>query len=202
MMRNMLRGIISNFTDPPRMPDDNEQQPLRLDLGCGRRPKEGFVGVDSLDFGQEYVLDLRVTPWPWQNDTVDQVRSSHFVEHLTGSERISFFNELYRVMKPGAEAEIITPNWSHASAYGDPTHQWPPMSPWYAFYLNKAWRDKESPHVGYACDFDNRITVSWDKEFNDSFNSKSLEERQLALQHYVNACRELIVVLTKRPYSA
>lgn len=176
---------------------DDSDKTMRLDLGCGKRPKEGFVGVDSLPFGQPYVLDLRVTPWPWQNNSVDEVRCSHFVEHLTGDERITFFNELYRIMKHGANAEIITPNWSHASAYGDPTHQWPPLSPWYPFYLNRAWRESEAPHVGYTCDFDNRITISWDKEFNDSFNGKSIEERQLALQHYTNACRELIVVFTK-----
>lgn len=179
------------------MSGDNNR-PIRLDLGCGKKPMEGFIGVDSIDFGQPHVLDLRFTPWPWQNDSVDEVRSSHFVEHLTGAERISFFNELYRIMKPGGIAEIITPNWSHASAYGDPTHQWPPLSPWYPFYLNREWRDRESPHVGYTCDFDNKITISWDKEFNDTFNGKSMEERQHALQYYVNAYRELVVIFTKR----
>lgn len=195
----MLKSIISNLTAHPSI--TNEKQPIRLDLGCGKKPKEGFLGVDSIDFGQPYVMDLRTTPWPWENNSIDEVRSSHFVEHLTGSERILFFNELYRVMKPGAKAEIITPNWSHACAYGDPTHQWPPMSAWYPFYLNRAWREQESPHVGYTCDFDNQLSISWEKEFNDKFNNKSIEERQLALQHYVNAARDLIVILTKRPSS-
>lgn len=195
----MLKNIISNLIPPPSK--TNEKQPIRLDLGCGKKVKEGFIGVDSIDFGQPYIMDLRTTPWPWESNSIDEVRSSHFVEHLTGNERILFFNELYRVMKPGAKAEIITPNWAHACAYGDPTHQWPPMSAWYPFYLNRAWREQESPHVGYTCDFENQTSVSWEKDFNDKFNNRSLEERQLALLHYVNSARDLIVILTKRPPS-
>ncbi|MCY7387795.1 MAG: class I SAM-dependent methyltransferase, partial [Burkholderiales bacterium] len=104
---------------------------MKLDLGCGLKKQEGHVGVDSLSLpGVDVVADLRVAPWPWPDGSVDRVFSAHFVEHLTAAERIIFFNEVWRVLKPGAEAEIITPDWSHASAYGDPTHQWPPMSHW------------------------------------------------------------------------
>ena len=88
---------------------------MRLDLGCGKNPREGFVGVDVRDFGQEIVCDLRGT-WKWEDASVDEVNCSHFVEHLTGAERVNFFNELYRVMKPKATAFIVTPNWSRKPA--------------------------------------------------------------------------------------
>ena len=93
---------------------------MKLDLGCGPKKKTGFIGVDRLAMpGVDTIVDLRVTPWPWPDNSIDQVHCAHFVEHLTGEERIAFFNELDRVMKPGATAKIITPDWSNANAYGD-----------------------------------------------------------------------------------
>jgi hypothetical protein len=166
---------------------------IRLDIGCGRTKEEGWIGVDSIDFGQKHILDVR-KGLPYKDGEVDTVRSSHFVEHLTGAERIDFFNELFRVMKVGAQAQIITPCWSHSCAYGDPTHQWPPMSQWYPLYLNKAWRDTQSPHVPYTCDFDYVIAGSWDQ----SLECRTMEYKQAAMNTQINGWRDLIVTLTKR----
>jgi SAM-dependent methyltransferase len=166
--------------------------PLKLDIGCGKSKQEGYHGVDAMKLpGVDTVMDIRTTPWPWTD--VDEVRCSHFVEHLTGAERVAFFNELYRVMKPGAKALIVTPDWSHACAYGDPTHQWPPMSGWWPLYLKKEWREGNAPHVGYTCDFDFVIGGSWD----EYLSVKAMEFKMFAMQHYTNSQRDLIVTLTK-----
>jgi predicted SAM-dependent methyltransferase len=171
-----------------------EPKPLKLDLGCGKNKREGFIGVDIIKFdGVDEEWDLKES-WPWQDDSVDEVYSSHFVEHLTGLERVPFFNELHRVLKKGANAQIITPDWSNACAYGDPTHQWPPMSGWYPLYLNKTWRDVNAPHVGYTCDFDFNIGGSWD----EWLIHRNIETRMFAMQRYINSQRDLIVTLTKR----
>lgn len=171
------------------------KEPARfcIDIGCGKNPKAGFVGIDSIDFGQKHVLDVR-KGLPFKANSVDEVHSSHFVEHLTGAERIPFFDELYRVMKPGAVATIITPNWSHACAYGDPTHQWPPMSAWYPLYLNKEWRDTQAPHAPYICDFNHTVAGSWDVRLN----GRNPEYTQAAMNNETNAWRDLIVTLTKK----
>jgi predicted SAM-dependent methyltransferase len=173
-------------------------KPLRLDLGCGPNKQPGFAGVDIRKLeGVDHVVDLRKTPWQWQDNSVDEVHCAHFVEHLTGLERIGFFNELYRVLKPGAKATIITPDWSHSCAYGDPTHQWPPMSGWYPLYLNKQWRDVNAPHVPYTCDFDWGVAASWDAWLQ----TRPQEMKEFAMQRYVNSMRDLIVnlVKTERP---
>lgn len=164
-----------------------------IDIGCGPRCPEGFIGIDKIDFGQRHVIDVR-EGLPFKDQSVDEVRSSHFVEHLTGAERVSFFNELYRVMKTGATAQIITPNWSHACAYGDPTHQWPPMSAWYPLYLHAEWRKGNAPHSGYTCDFDHVVAGSWDQ----SIEGRNAEYKQMAMNQYVNCWRDLIVTLTKK----
>jgi predicted SAM-dependent methyltransferase len=169
---------------------------LKLNIGCGKSKIEGFSGVDRIAFeGVDVVLDVRQTPWPWDDDSVEEVFSSHFLEHLAGEERIGFFNELYRVMKVGAKALIITPDWSHACAYGDPTHAWPPISSWYAHYLNKAWRDGNAPHVPYTCDFDWMHGAGWD----EWLAVRNDEMKAFAMQRYTNSVRDLHITLFKRP---
>lgn len=170
-----------------------EPLPLKIDIGCGKSKEEGWDGIDALPFGQKYQIDVR-KGLPFKDETVDAVRSNHFVEHLTGAERVPFFNELYRVMKVGAIATIITPNWTHDCAYGDPTHQWPPMSGWYALYLNKDWRAANAPHVGFTCDFDGSVAASWDGRLQ----GRNPEFITAAMASQVNAMRDLIVNLTKR----
>ena len=187
---SVLRAV--ELSDPTAQ--SVERAPLRIDIGCGKTTPEGWEGVDAIDFGQKHVHDIR-KGLPWLEDnSVDEVRSSHFVEHLTGAERIPFFNELHRVMKPKATALIVTPNWSHSCAYGDPTHQWPPMSEWYPLYLNKQWRDANAPHAAYTCDFDHVVAGSWDQ----SIESRNPETKSFMMRHYSNAFRDLIITLTKR----
>lgn len=176
----------------PLYVEEVAQVKLKIDLGCGKTTPEGWEGIDSLDFGQKHVLDLR-KGLPFEDSSVDEARSSHFVEHLTWDERIAFFNELYRVMKPGATALIITPHWSHACFYGDPTHK-APLSEWYVNYLKKEWRDSQAPHAPYTCDFDFIIAGSWDGKLN----GRNQEYTQMAMNTQINAWRDLIVTLTKR----
>lgn len=149
-------------------------QPLRLDLGCGPNPREGFEGVDMLPFGGKvkHVVDLRSGRWPWADGSVTEIHASHFLEHLTNLddkwERVNFFNEVYRVLsspvyeggKPvSGLASFIIPHWCSQRYYGDPTHK-EPFSEFALWYLDKGWRDVNAPHTdadhnphGYKCDF-------------------------------------------------
>src|SRR5438552_1623142 len=106
------------------------ETPIKLDFGCGPNPRDGFEGVDRLSFEGKvaHVVDLRTTPWPWKTASVAEAHASHFVEHLTAVERVAFCNELYRILVPGGTCQIIVPHWASCRAYGDPTHQWPPVS--------------------------------------------------------------------------
>ena len=170
-----------------------EPLPLKIDIGCGKRPKDGFVGVDAIDFGQKYVCDVR-KGLPFKPNTVDEVHSSHFVEHLDWPERVAFFNELYRVMKVGATVTIITPHWSNACFYGDPTHK-APLSEWYVNYLNKDWRATEAPHTGYTCDF---TVTSLVGTGDGRLAGRNPEYLRMAMGEQMNAWRDLVVTLTKR----
>jgi hypothetical protein len=167
---------------------------LKLDLGCGKNKQSGFFGVDSRQFdGVDKVLDL-TKPWPWGDDSVDEVHSSHFVEHLDAEERTRFFNELYRVLKKDAKATIITPHWSSDRAYGDLTHKWPPVVAFFWYYVDKGWREANAPHVGLTCDFQ----VTWAFIFGPPWNSRAPEAQAFAVNHYTNVVQDMSATLTKR----
>lgn len=175
--------------------------PLKLDFGCGTSKREGFQGVDVIAFpGVDYVVDLRVTPWPWPDNSVGEAVASHFVEHLTATERTRFVNELYRVLAPGAGCMVITPYWCSHRAYGDPTHLWPPVSEMWFYYLNRDWRLKEAPHTdiannpqGFNCHFD----AQWG--YNESqlpdFKARNQEYKQHAFRHFKDAIDDIVAVL-------
>lgn len=166
---------------------------MKLDIGCGKNKREGFHGVDSIAFdGVDTVLDVSKGKWPWDDSSVEEVHSSHFVEHLTQEERCHFFNELWRVMKPEAKATIITPHWSNARAYGDPTHKWPAISEWLYLYLNKQWRDANAPHSdaahlswGYSCNFEGGCVTTVNTQ-HPELMGKNVEAQNYATRNFVN----------------
>lgn len=170
-------------------------KPLKLDLGCGKNKKPGFTGVDSRQFdGVDIVHDLR-EKWPWADESVEEVHCSHFVEHLATAERIHFVNELYRVLAKGAKATIIVPHWASCRAYGDLTHQWPPVSEFWFFYLNKDWREQNAPHNdGYSCNFD----ATWGYGMHQQLTIRNQEYQNFALNFYKEAAQDLIATLTKK----
>ena len=167
---------------------------MKLDLGAGKNKRDGFIGVDCRAFdGVDQVVDLR-QPWPWENESVEEVHSSHFVEHLTASERIHFVNELYRVLKKGAKATVIVPHWNSNRAYGDLTHQWPPVSEFWFYYLSKAWREQNAPHNdAYTCDFQE----TWGYSMHPDLVVRNQDYQQHALQFWKEAAQDIHATLTK-----
>lgn len=169
-------------------------QPLKLDLGCGKNKQAGFHGVDSIKFDSvDTVLDL-TKPWPWADESVDEVHCSHFVEHLDQMERVHFFNELYRVLRKDCKATIVVPHWSNERAYGDPTHKWPPVVGFFWYYMSRDWRAGNAPHVGLTCNFE----AQWGPTFGAPWTLKAPEAQNFALNHYINVAQDMICTLTAR----
>ncbi len=181
-----------------------EKSEVKLDLGCGKHRQEGFIGVDASKVdGVDVVHDLKKTPWPWKTGSVDEVRCSHFLEHLTGDERIPFMAELWRILKVGAKAVITTPHHLSVRAVQDPTHKYPPVSPQQYLYWNREWRNANGNDIhyienGHPIDFD----FSYAESFDQTWGNKSAETRQFASQHYVNVAQDLIVTMVKRGETA
>lgn len=176
---------------------------MKLDLGCGPNPAQGFEGVDQYAFDGKvkHVFDLRTTPWPFADNSVDEARCSHFIEHLTGQERCAFVNELYRVLKPEAGCLVITPHWASNRAYGDPTHQWPPVSEMWFYYLSREWRLQNAPHTdkslwapGYDCD----LECTWNYNQNPAMKDRHPDYQQYAIMNYKDAAFDTVATLKAR----
>jgi hypothetical protein len=167
---------------------------LKLDLGAGKNGKEGFTKVDRRAFpGIDVVTDL-LEKWPWEDSSVDEAHMSHTLEHFGSRHRVWVMNELYRVLKPGAKCQIITPHWCSSRAYGDFTHQWPPVGEMFYYYLSKTWRkenapdnDKEWNPEGYDCDFE----ATWGYGMRQDLMVRNQEYQNFALSNYKEAAMDL-----------
>ena len=93
---------------------------LQVDIGCGSRKPEGFIGVDIYPWpGVDIVADL-TKKFPFPDKTVDELRAYDCLEHLPNI--IHSMNEIWRICKPGAIVDILVPSTDGRGAFQDPTH--------------------------------------------------------------------------------
>ena len=97
----------------------------KLNLGCGFDHKDGWINVDSVAACNPDVLcNLEHTPWPFDDDSADEVLMSHVLEHLgkDSGTYLAIIQELYRVCADGATVTIAVPHPRHDDFLLDPTH--------------------------------------------------------------------------------
>lgn len=208
-----------------------EQPKIKLDLGCGKNKAAGFLGVDQRKFeGVDAISNLTIAPWYFEqkeigglelnevgrpggigsgsrsgwilpDSSVEAIHCSHFLEHLTGLERVQFMNEVWRVLIPDGKAIFITPHWCSSRAYGDFTHQWPPVGEFFFWYLSKEWRKVNAPDNdiewnpdGYTCD----LLFGYGYGMRQDLMSKHEEVRNFAMANYKEACQDIHATLTAK----
>lgn len=96
--------------------------PLRVNFGCGRDRKAGYLNVDSVASVQpdlEWNLDR--VPYPLPSDYFEEVLAFDVVEHLESL--VGFMEECWRILQPGGVIRITTPHFSSANSFRDPTHR-------------------------------------------------------------------------------
>lgn len=86
---------------------------IRLNLGCGRRHKKGFLNVDKeASVKPDLVLDLNSPPFPFKDNSVEYVYSFHCLEHLNEYKFMDVLAELWRVSAPGCIWEFHVPYYN------------------------------------------------------------------------------------------
>jgi hypothetical protein len=137
---------------------------LKLNLGCGQNLLPGYLNVDK--FGQpDLRCDLEAFPWPWSNNTVDEIVMNHVLEHLGETKEIylGIFQELYRVCKPNAVIKIAVPHPRSDDFINDPTHVravTPESLQLFSQRNNRLWAEMNAPNspLGLYLDVDFEIT--------------------------------------------
>jgi SAM-dependent methyltransferase len=141
-----------------------------LNLGCGKFAKiSNGINVD-IDPACEpdLVWDLNQLPLPFEDNKFDRVNLIHIFEHLGDPWLIKkpyvkwffeFWNEIWRVLKPGGLVQFIAPNINNEQTWGDPGHCRAITPQTLCFLSKKIYQmnvDMTSPMTQYdiQCDFE------------------------------------------------
>ena len=180
---------------------------MKLDLGCGIQIKPGFVGVDKYLTADDIVLDreqvtgfsqvdLQAFPWPWADQSVEEVWCSHYIEHQPRELFVRFVDELWRVLEIGGIATIVHPNLKSVRAFQDPTHlDFIPAERW--AYCVKQWRIENgldrAPYP--TCNFE--IVEFGHYGVHPEFAARGEQAQAFAGAHYWDAVGDITVTLRK-----
>ena len=95
---------------------------LKINLGAGYDIKKEYINHDIVDLkGIDVVHDLNVYPWPWEDDSIDEIIALDVLEHLDNF--LASMEEVYRILKVGGIVSLKVPYWNSAYLYMDPTHR-------------------------------------------------------------------------------
>jgi len=94
----------------------------KLNLGCGRRYLPGYINCDVSDAVKtDLCFDLNSFPYPFEDETADEIRLEHVLEHLPDT--VAAMCELHRILRVGGVLRIWVPYAKSDWAFGDPTHR-------------------------------------------------------------------------------
>jgi SAM-dependent methyltransferase len=94
----------------------------KLNLGCGRDIREGWVNADRAALvGVEVIFDMDCRPWPWVDDYFDEACARSVIEHA--KDKMLVLEELWRVCRHGARILVTSCPATAPDAWMDPTHR-------------------------------------------------------------------------------
>jgi len=82
---------------------------MKLNIGCGKIYKEGFINIDAFD---STVADkiMSADDLKFSSNTVERIEANQIIEHFGLMKSINIFAEWFRVLKPGGILLIETPD--------------------------------------------------------------------------------------------
>jgi predicted SAM-dependent methyltransferase len=119
--------------------DLSSESPVRLNIGCGSKRLDGYIGVD-LSPAADVQADIKSLPF--EDGSADEIMGVHVFEHLYRWEAPAALAEWLRVLKPGGLLVLEMPDIIKVAryiltspdqrmglwgAYGDPGYREPLM---------------------------------------------------------------------------
>lgn len=110
IFREAEAGIITATTE----------KHIRINLGCGNKYIEGFIGVDrSPCLAADILCDI-ARSLPFRDNSVDEFYLDNLIEHVPDIPAL--MAEVVRTSTNNAKVTIITPHFTSLSSWKDPTH--------------------------------------------------------------------------------
>lgn len=84
---------------------------LKLNLGCGRNVKQGWVNVDLQE--RENKLDIICDlsrEFPFDDESCEYIYSEHFIEHLEWLDGQIFLENCFRCLEPKGTLRLVFPD--------------------------------------------------------------------------------------------
>ena len=123
-----------------RMVNEGGVIKTELLIGCGNKreklfwiPAEGkeWKNLTTLDFDKDcnpdVVHDLEDLPYPFDDNSFDEIHAYEVLEHTGNQGDWKFFfdqfSELHRILKPDGIICATVPMWNSVWAFGDPSHK-------------------------------------------------------------------------------
>jgi len=127
---------------------------MKLNLGSGPRPKDGFINCDRvLQHGTDVVLNLD-HGLPFRSESIDEIFSNSTLHYVRNDSKVPVMNEIWRVLRPGGRVEIRVPSALYLDAYAPPSarSQWQVVT--FDYFLKGHWRcEEERPYSGFVGGF-------------------------------------------------
>lgn len=99
----------------------------KLNLGCGKNIRDPDVwinhDINHHDNAIMAVHDLNITPWPWEDNSFEEIAALSVFEHLRLT-LIESLNECWRIICPQGVLALKYPLFTSPHIHDDPTHIW------------------------------------------------------------------------------
>lgn len=128
----------------------------RIDLGCGRVKKEGFIGIDSVQIIDgnnnptvDIVRDVEKHGLPFCDNSAIEIIATSVLEHI--GDLTFVMNECWRVLKPRGTLWGSVPLAGTDGAWRDPTHKRFFTESTFDYFCGKSLANPKNPgHPKYA----------------------------------------------------
>jgi len=155
---------------------------MKLNLGCGNDYRQGYVNIDIRpEVNPDMVLDLEQIPYPFDDESVEEILAFDIIEHFPFNKIRSIVNEWYRILKKGGILKIRTPDFDQISYlfYKGEIPDWIMLS----YYLYGAQDYEYNYHKAI-------FTKSQIKDFLESFGFRVVKLFNEYTNMYVEAVKE------------
>lgn len=94
----------------------------KLNIGCGRDYREGWINIDiSRSVRTDVLMDIRKECFHDEDGSAQLIYISGVLEQIgSNDEFLHVMRECYRVLEPGGIMQVVVPNARYAIAHRDP----------------------------------------------------------------------------------